>query len=105
MALRMAITVSLGVEREKISQYVLEKLLLFFFSLSDPVPLRMKPRTGRAGEAVAAWSDPSWLLAGPWSPPSGVTAAPLWQGVAVPWDRSQSLLHPRGKASLTQLAA
>lgn len=61
----MAITVFLGVEREKISQYVLEKLLLFFFSVSDPVSLRMKARPGRGGEgaAAAAWSDPSSLPA------------------------------------------
>lgn len=65
MMLRMAITVFLGVEREKISQYVLEKLLLFFFSVSDSVSLRTKTRTGRAGEGVAAsaWSDPSLLPA------------------------------------------
>ena len=58
MTLRTAITVFLGAEREKISQYVLEKLLLFFFSVSDPVSLRTKTRTGRAGEgaAASAWS-------------------------------------------------
>lgn len=61
----MAITVFLGVEREKISQYMLEKLLLFFFSVSGPVSLRTKTGTGRAGEgaAAAAWSDPSLLPA------------------------------------------
>ena len=61
MALRMAITVFWGVEREKISQYVLEKLLLFVFSVSDPVSLGTKTRPGRAGEGVAAaaWSQPS----------------------------------------------
>lgn len=101
----MTVTVSLGVEREKISQYVLEKLLLFFFSLSDPVSLRMKPRTGRAGEAEAARSDPSWLLTGTPVPSRWGDRAPLGQRVAVRWDRSQSLLHPRGTASLTNAAA
>lgn len=45
MALRVAIAAVLGAEREKISQYVLEKLVLFFFSVSDPVSLRTKTRT------------------------------------------------------------
>lgn len=56
--MRAAIAAVLGAEREKISQYVLEKLVLFFFSVSDPISLRTKTRTrqnrGRSS-ILAAW--------------------------------------------------
>lgn len=103
MALRLAITVFLGAEGgKKISQYVLEKLLLFF-SVSDPVSPRTETRTGGAGEgaAAAARSDPSLLPAetpsrSPWGG-SGTGVSPqgssirggarsIWEpGHRMPW--------------------